>query len=577
MAPREKLLVATKQHDVALAQLIRELSVANIERPRLVADAISAHMKANATKQFLEVERWAERTPPAAVPSTGFDATVTSGATTDTTTRTFGRVFEAMQYLDSQGFVTARIGVTSRGSVVTETGVLGAMSNLTSVEVTGVDGLRSGSNAVPTTRWSHGGFSTTGTGMLAWRLFDIQVETGGTKTAFFQGTTVTVSALRARFDGQTGSLQPTITASTSVPSWLFDSETIGCSPGSVQFFDCVIGFNAVTTLSTPAFQAVGCLFVAGGSDTPITVTGTLPLILVGCRFDLITRTITFTSTTGRRVYITGECERTTNGKLTLAISGHTNCHIDIEEGFSATIGASAASAVIGNYIGGSWTAVFDVTGPILCDAVVPRCTVRGKSVTGNLQVLHEASSGTGLTAVGLTDSALEVSARLSPGIASSTQKSFAFDAACLRDVILFSGKNEFPTGGTNVGTKVLIIDEDGIPSSGLPDIITPVGPLGTTVRVPVVTVDAKGRVTALTDVAIAFPASVTKFSTTFGNGVATTFTIAHGLGTGNLMCTIKLTANDEVIYPYTTLDATNIFIDMGATVLAAGGGRVTVG
>lgn len=103
------------------------------------------------------------------------------------------------------------------------------------------------------------------------------------------------------------------------------------------------------------------------------------------------------------------------------------------------------------------------------------------------------------------------------------------------------------------------------------------GPLGSTTTVPVITIDAKGRVTGLTSATIT--ANTEKKTGTFGNGAATTFTITHGLTTAtvSIQVIITLVATGEVIYPTTKVISTTQFtIDMDATVLALNAGRWTV-
>lgn len=583
MANLEKLYVPQKQHDSGYSELLHGLARAGVESPRRVADTISAHLLKNTRTQILTIERWADRNSTITIPSTGYDAMVVSGATTDSATRTYPTVFEAIRALDALGFVTARIGLTARGGTITETAALGALSGvLTSVDLHGIDGLLSGTDFAPATRWSHGGFSTTGSGLQAWRLFEVSVNTGGTKTEFFQASSPqNVAATRCKFIGTIGGLTPTITTATGV-AWLIACEAIGCSPASVQAFDCYWNFNSVPTVSTPGFQFVGGVWENSSADSTVTCTGTNPVVLMGVRFTGSTRTITISSTTARRVYITGECERVSNSKLALSISGHTNIHIDVEEGFSATIGASAASTVIGNFFGGTWVATTDLTGPILVDAVLNRTTFRGKGVSGSAQIFVESSpSGTALTTVGLLDSALVISARLAPGVGAGTQKSYAIDATSARCVIVFAGKNEFATVGTNAGTKVYIIDEDGVPSSSIGPTqlantaVTP-GTYGDATNVGQFTVDQQGRVTGAANVAITSGA-VAKLAGDFGDGVTTLFTITHGFTTLDIIVSVQLTATGEIIYPTVkAISTTQMTIDMGATVLAAAGGRWTV-
>lgn len=56
---------------------------------------------------------------------------------------------------------------------------------------------------------------------------------------------------------------------------------------------------------------------------------------------------------------------------------------------------------------------------------------------------------------------------------------------------------------------------------------------------------------------------VPKFVSNVGNGSATTFTIAHGLGIADLVITVKEVATNEIVYPDVKCDGTNIIITFG--------------
>lgn len=462
----EQLFVPTKQRDIALTDLVNDLHFAGVTSPRAMALAISKHLLKNNTQSFLAVERWAQRVGDA-IPSTGFDAIVSLGATTDTDARVFSSVFEAIRFLDGAGFVTARIGLIARGGTITETADLGATTMMTSVEIVGTDGgLRSATTFAPATTWSHGGFSTTGTGLLSWKLDRVRVRQGGVKVALFQGT-IDVYATRCNLDG-IDSTNPLVASAVST-IFVFDSQVTACNPGGIQAYASLITHSAGDITAT-GFTLIGCTYVTPSNAQTLTLSGVLPVQFVGCVFDARTATYQITSTTARAFTITGTVNRLSGGRLSVTVSGHTMAHIDVGQGRTLTVGAPAAASVAGTHAGGTWE-VLDLTGPVGMDISVNTATLRGKGITGSLQVLYTATTGTALTAVALTDSSFLYGARMAPGVTPTTAKDFAFDASCARCVVLFSGKNEFPTTGTNAGTAVLVIDEDGVPAAGLPSTI----------------------------------------------------------------------------------------------------------
>jgi phage-related tail fiber protein len=53
---------------------------------------------------------------------------------------------------------------------------------------------------------------------------------------------------------------------------------------------------------------------------------------------------------------------------------------------------------------------------------------------------------------------------------------------------------------------------------------------------------------------------MSRFAANYGDGAATTYTIAHGLGTSDLAITIKLVSTGAVVFPDYTIDATNVVI-----------------
>lgn len=418
-----------------------------------------------------------------AIPSTGYDAMVIRGATTDAATRTYPTVFEAIRALDALGFATASIGVASRGSAVVETADLGARTTLTTVQITGVDG--GGNDPInggwsPKTLWSHGGFSTTGTNLIRWNLLGIEVQTGAKSVVagnVFQGNNTSVWMLWSNIDASgmaTSVFAPIVANNGSVlmhcafqevsPSlsiatacrWDWNTTGTLTVAGFVEHFSCAYGWTGATSLT----------FTVGAAAT-----GTAKCIyMVGCKFGETSTAgsadaLTFTTNgANNAVVITGAGDRGGTANLILAISNHSSAYLDVVCR-QITLGAQTTNLnfVEKSNIGGIVNGALDVTGPCSLNVAAVSATLRGEGISGTLALQFTASSGTALSTVSLTDSAVFVSAVRHPSTASSTQKGYAVDAGSARCVIVFVGLNEFPTPSTNAGTTVRIITEAADP------------------------------------------------------------------------------------------------------------------
>lgn len=528
----EDLLVSQKQHDQAYEELVGDLRRAGLPNPREVAKALSNHMLKNTLPSFLTVERWAHRQN-ATQPSSGFDAIVTAGANSNPGARSFGTVFDAIRYLDSLGFVTARIGIVARGGTVTENSALGATTSMTSVEIAGTDGgVNSSQMFGAMTRWDLAGFSTTGTGLKGWRLHQVHVISGAGKASFFEGSGLSVWLFRSQLFGSasaTNTTMPLVAVAGSVV-YMYESRTVDVAISATVGFSCFFAWSichVFTFASSWIHFACQYAFI-GNTNFSFSWSGLSALISLACEITngdadngAGTAFITWTSTTARYVFITasGPQRGIDSNKLLLAISGHLAAHIDVI-GNGITLGVSGSSTG-STRIMGTFSDAVDLTGPAVVNLVCERATIRGKGLTGDVNIIFTTSGGTALNGISITDSGLNVTARRTA--ASSTQKSFAFDAGSVRDVIIFTGKADFPTVGTKTNASVLIIDEDGpsgITAAALPATAVTPGTYGDSTNVGQFTVDAAGRITLATNVAIAGG----------GGGDASDFTTAFLMG-----------------------------------------------
>lgn len=123
----------------------------------------------------------------------------------------------------------------------------------------------------------------------------------------------------------------------------------------------------------------------------------------------------------------------------------------------------------------------------------------------------------------------------------------------------------------------------------MPDVVT-AGTVGSATQVGQITVDAKGRVTARTNVNIAIPSSqVTnftasvesivnsyKYSATIGNGVSTSINVIHALGTFDVIVQLYDTTTYETLYAdVVRSDADSVTITT-TNPIASGGARVLI-
>lgn len=550
-----------------------------------------------------------------AIPSTGYDAMVIRGATDDDDTRTYGTVFAAMEALDAAGFLTARIGVVARGTAVAEVANLGTMATLRSVDICGVDGGDDDTTWGKFTPWSLNTRTTTGTGSsFSWRLHGMSITIASGKTVFFQGANVSVEGHESEFNGTggaTSTVAPTICANGGQ---LYDCTTVEINLEGFFCFGCEFfwSVNASHT-STLSVFTYGCYYEWSGA-TAITFTATGGTItsskcvhILGATFghtgphssgattDVLTLTC---SGTNAGVVITGGGDRGGIGSLDVSVTGHGNCYIDVV-GRNCTVAAGTSTTTWPSqaHVGGVWSGTVDVTGGCELDVAAERLVIRGKGVTGTAGLTFNAASGTAFTGTSATDFALVIGARRHPGQASSTQKGYALDAGCTRGVVIFVGSNDFPTADTNAGSSIVIIDENGVPvaahaSTHLPggsdalttatpvaigsalaegvaasfarsdhvhilaDILTAGGPTGSATVVPVITWDAKGRLTAVTTATISGVVP-RKATVTIGDGASTTLVATHSFGTTDVVDVLRDASTNEKVNADTTVYNTN--------------------
>lgn len=187
------------------------------------------------------------------------------------------------------------------------------------------------------------------------------------------------------------------------------------------------------------------------------------------------------------------------------------------------VAPGGTSSQVGHSITGNCLSA-DVTGPAEINLITGTSaagtgvTIRGEGVVGIVRSSLATVNVTALTYVGATRSNIVASVNLAPTVTSSGQKPYSFDAASSRNILIIVGTASLPVAGTDAGANDLIITEAGVsgPPSGpaggdlagtypnptLGTILTAGGPTGDATHTPVVTWDAKGRLTAVSSAAI---------------------------------------------------------------------------
>lgn len=421
----------------------------------------------------------------------GYDAFIDPTlAADDLDTLTFRTPFAAIAYLaDTVGRVRMTLGWI-RGNTdaainsATETGNYGGATGglFIQIEVIGPDGVvgtsvyPSGNNFPPL--WAIN--SRTDSGKFQYlEIRGIEIET--TATSWMTSSTAKVYAEGCNFDGQggTAAIQPGIYRnclfntmrwpSVNFPSFFFQcsfNTTGGTMTRTIYSWNCHFNFargSAAVTCTAPRFYAAESAWSSNGDTWGTTSDGTSGATAI----------LNFTGTT-EHIYISsiGELGQQFQG-LTVNVSFAITGSCVLEGVFWAITLAAPSTSGSGSVVHQVRAAVeanFDITGPAniaisgMGTSGVAAHFLRGANIAGTATVWGSRTSGTALSFVGVTESAVVVS--LKGGGTNTAGQGYTINAASANNVFLIEGEGTFPTASVNSSTTTAVINHLGAAPSG---------------------------------------------------------------------------------------------------------------
>jgi len=425
------------------------------------------------------------------VPVSSLDGIVDPSLTADSpSTGRFMTVNSALLSLKGAGWATntsITLGITGHSTTqfVTETSTIAAGTAPASVRLVGLGGTF---NTLSETgiRWNTGGFTHTFTQLTLENLTVVSALQP------FNNTAIIVSR-ECRFVNATAAATPI--SMGGIIHYHFNSIIVdmGCSTadyfhmdgGILAYGNLAAGsktgingangiavFNGTSLASVSAapaanqgFQfngvAVGgtCTIGDGGFASP---SAGIPVILAGSNM-----VVGLTFGIGASVFSVGAIITVTGTISDVSLIGYVA---------SVVLPAPTGTGNRGHYLqlfaqGINGALSSDITGPAEIDIFSASPVIlRGSGINGSVTATVPGGSGTALQLIGVTDSNIQMTGLRLAG--ASAQQLYSIDAASARVVMTALGKNKFPTASTNAGTKCVVIDEDGVPLSGIPPTLT---------------------------------------------------------------------------------------------------------
>lgn len=470
-------------------------------------------------------------------PATGYDGTVVGGATNNTSTRVFGTVHDAATYFQAQGYTSITLLLSG---TITETGALASANTPTNVRLVGVD------NAI----WNHASFAS------AWKnliIEKVDIRPGTTKaTQIFSTTGLTVTLHECTI---TTSLPGTPIEIVNSTTYL---TTYRCNIGALKVGGAAdYCYETLFSSGTMTFDG-GFLALIGCKRTPVNSGATWSVsatyVYIDCQNDDDTpfgNTLTINITAAH--YLAGRWTQAGNINNTSQNPQYVSLNITSANLKSCTIlgswiGALTLPSCTGQASIAAHFGTADITGPAALNLALGeqsanfegRLTLRGSGITGNVTVAFTVTgSATIVNGISLVGANLAISPFRQSGVA-GTSKGLALDAGCTRNIILYprisTAAGVFGASYTDAGSTNLVVDENGLSASGaaggdltgsypnptLAAIISAGGPTGSSTVVPVITWDAKGRITAVTTATISTAYILNTLADTKGDLIAAT-------------------------------------------------------
>lgn len=477
-----------------------------------------------------------------------YDAFVDPSLTVDSIpNKTFKTPFAAIQYVaDTLLKSNVVIGVKRTaftGATATETGNYAGTNTVSvSMELIGPDTSADSRIGTGVNDWDLGTF-TDNSKFFRVRLSKLRVKTAKTGAQSpFTSNSCKVYAEDCYFDGASG--VSGTNAPAIPPGWFRDCTFLDVNfappsnTGDYYMLRCGFYSNLLATntfsnsmywwdsaffgrtdntssiaINSQEFVAADCIWTVNSAWSG---TGSA---LAGRSFNL---TNAGSSSGIQRIYMTAIGE-TGTGNQCAEINFTVGCEVLQVEGrwWKLTISAPIPAAGVGsgrhNYVHATVTNTFDITGPaeIAVRSQQGANFLRGAGITGAVMAFGNLGTGTALSFVGVTGSTITA---VLPGYSTGPGgKGYAIDAACANNVFVMEGASNYSVASTNLSATTLVIDHNGAPPTGPaggdltgtfpnPSLANfgpgAIGPIGDSTHVAAVTVDAKGRVSALTSIAI---------------------------------------------------------------------------